>query len=108
MSKNLRIWHVGNWCIHLGQKYVESPFEAPSKDVEVVNYAQPFGDARRAIPESEVISQPSWGLYHMSPEACAERLAWSTTSIVAAVETKCVVRHPAFFTRARGGDHPAA
>ena len=41
--KNLRIWHVGNWCIHLGQKYVESPFEAPSKDVEVVNYAQPFG-----------------------------------------------------------------
>ena len=32
----LRIWHVGNWCIHIGQKYVESPFEAPSKDVEVL------------------------------------------------------------------------
>ena len=37
MAKELRIWHVGNWCIHLGQKYVDSPFEAPSKDVEVVN-----------------------------------------------------------------------
>ena len=49
MTKPLRIWHVGNWCIHLGQKYVESPFEAPSKDVEVVNYAQPFVNALRAI-----------------------------------------------------------
>ena len=47
--KPLRIWHVGNWCIHLGQKYVESPFEAPSKDVEIVNYAQPLIDALRAI-----------------------------------------------------------
>ncbi len=47
MSGRLQIWHVGNWCIHLGQKYVESPFEAPVKDVEVVNYAQPFVDAPR-------------------------------------------------------------
>lgn len=38
----LKIWHVGNWCIHLGQKYVESPFEAPSKDVETLNYARPL------------------------------------------------------------------
>ena len=68
-SAGLRIWHVGNWCIHIGQKYVESPFEAPSKDVEVLNYAQPFVDALRAIPGAEVISQPSWELYHMSPEA---------------------------------------
>ena len=45
MTSKLRIWHVGNWCIHIGQKYVESPFEAPSKDVEVLNYAQPFVDA---------------------------------------------------------------
>jgi len=57
--KNLRIWHVGNWCIHIGQKYVESPFEAPSKDVEVLNYAQPFVDALKAISDAEVISQPS-------------------------------------------------
>jgi uncharacterized membrane protein len=106
MSKNLRIWHVGNWCIHLGQKYVESPFEAPSKDVEVVNYAQPFVDALRAIPESEVISQPSWELYHMSPEAFAERLAWATTIIFADVETKCLMLHPDFFTRGKWGDRP--
>lgn len=46
-----------------------APFEAPSKDVEVVNYAQPFVDALRAIPAAEVVSQPSWELYHMSPEA---------------------------------------
>ena len=74
MDPNLRIWHVGNWCIHIGQKYVESPFEAPSKDVEVINYAQPFIDALRAIPSAEVISQPSWELYHMSPDAFDERL----------------------------------
>ncbi len=103
---NLRIWHVGNWCIHLGQRYVESPFEAPSKDVEVVNYAQPLLDALRAIPEAEVVSQPSWELYHMSPEAFDERLAWATTIVFADVETKCLMLHPDFFTRAKWGDRP--
>ncbi len=66
MTPKLRIWHVGNWCIHTGQKYVESPFEAPSKDVEVLNYAQPFVDALRVIPSAEVVSQPSWELYHIA------------------------------------------
>jgi len=106
MSKRLRIWHVGNWCIHLGQKYVESPFEAPSKDVEVVNYAQPFVDALRAIPGAEVISQPSWELYHMSPEGFDERLKWATTIVFADVETKCLMLHPDFFTRTKWGDKP--
>ncbi len=106
MTSNLRIWHVGNWCIHVGQKYVESPFEAPSKDVEVVNYAQPFVDALRAIPSAEVISQPSWELYHMSPEAFDERLNWASTIIFADVETKCLMLHPDFFQRAKWGDAP--
>jgi uncharacterized membrane protein len=101
-----RIWHVGNWCIQIGQKYVESPFEAPSKDVEVLNYAQPFVDALRAIPSAEVISMPSWELYHMSPEAFDERLAWATAIVFADVETKCLMLHPDFFQRARWGDRP--
>jgi uncharacterized membrane protein len=105
-DNKLRIWHVGNWCIHIGQKYVESPFEAPSKDVEVLNYAQPLIDALRAIPEAEVISQPSWELYHMSPEAFDERLRWATTIIFADVETKCLMLHPDFFQRAKWGDEP--
>ena len=88
------MWHVGNWCIHLGQKYVESPFEAPTKDVEVVNYAQPFVDALRGIPDAEVVSQPSWELFHLSPEAFDERLKWATTIIFADVETKCLMLHP--------------
>ena len=102
----LRIWHVGNWCIHIGQKYVESPFEAPSKDVEVLNYAQPFIDALCSIPDTEVISQPSWELYHMSPEAFDEKLQWATTIIFADVETKCLMLHPDFFQRAKWGDKP--
>ena len=106
MNPNLRIWHVGNWCIHIGQKYVESPFEAPSKDVEVDNYAQPFVDALRAIPSAEVVSQPSWELYHMSPEAFDERLNWASTIIFADVETKCLMLHPDFFQRAKWGDAP--
>ena len=100
------MWHVGNWCIHLGQKYVESPFEAPTKDVEVVNYAQPFVDALRGIPGAEVVSQPSWELFHLSPEAFDERLKWATTIIFADVETKCLMLHPDFFHRARWGDRP--
>lgn len=104
--EQLRIWHVGNWCIHIGQKYVESPFEAPSKDVEVLNYAQPFVDALRSIPNTEVVSQPSWELYHMSPEAFDERLKWATTIVFADVETKCLMLHPDFFQRAKWGDEP--
>jgi uncharacterized membrane protein len=106
MARGKRIWHVGNWCIHLGQKYVESPFEAPSKDVEVVNYAQPFIEALRAIPEAEVISQPSWELYHMSPERFTERLDWASSIVFADVETKCLMLHPDFFTRGKWGDKP--
>jgi len=102
----LRIWHVGNWCIHIGQTYVESPFEAPSKDVEVLNYAQPLIDALRGIPHAEVISQPSWELYRMSPESFDQRLEWATTIIFADVETKCLMLHPDFFNRAVWGDKP--
>jgi uncharacterized membrane protein len=101
-----RIWHVGNWCIHIGQKYVESPFEAPSKDVEVLNYAQPFIDALKAIPNAEVVSQPSWELYHMSPEAFDERLKWADAICFGDVETKCLMLHPDFFTRGKWGDKP--
>ena len=102
----LRIWHVGNWCIHIGQKYVESPFEAPSKDVEVLNYAQPFVDALKTIERAEVISLPSWELYHMSPDAFDEKLEWATTIVFADVETKCLMLHPDFFTRAKWGEKP--
>lgn len=104
--KNLKIWHVGNWCIHLGQKYVESPFEAPSKDVEILNYAQPLIDALKLIPNAEVISQPSWELYHMSPEEFGKKLEWATTIIFGDVETKCLMLHPDFFTRAKWGNKP--
>ena len=80
MATPLRIWHVGNWCIQLGQTYIESPFKSEIKDVELLNYARPFVDALRAIPGAEVVSQPSWELYHLSPEAFDERLRWATTS----------------------------
>lgn len=105
-AKKQRIWHVGNWCIHLGQKYVESPFEAPSKDVEVRNYAQPFVDALKAIPGAEVISQPSWELYHMSPREFEDRLKWATNICFGDVETKCLMLHPHFFTPALWGVKP--
>jgi hypothetical protein len=84
-----RIWHVGNWCIHLGQTYVESPFKSEKKDVELLNYAQPFVDALKNIPGSEVLSQPSWDLYHLSPEAFDERLcrlSWASTKPLSAMD----------------------
>jgi uncharacterized membrane protein len=101
-----RIWHVGNWCIHLGQTYVESPFETERKDVEFLNYAAPFVDALRAIPDAEVVSQPSWELYRMSPEEFDRRLAWATSITFGDVETKCLNLHPDFFTRAKWGEQP--
>ncbi|MEZ4776461.1 MAG: glutamine amidotransferase [Bacteroidia bacterium] len=106
MAAKHRIWHVGNWCIHVGQTYIESPFEAPSKDVEILNYAAPFVEALRSIPDAEVISQPSWELYRMSPESFEKRLNWATAIIFGDVETKCLMLHPDFFTRAKWGDEP--
>ncbi len=102
----LKIWHVGNWCIHIGQTYVESPFEAPSKDVEVLNYAKPFIESLRRIPEANVITQPSWEMYRMSPQEFDERLAWADIIVFADVETKCLMLHPDFFNRAKWGDEP--
>ena len=106
MENPVRIWHVGNWCIQLGQTYVESPFKSEKKDVEMLNYARPFVEALREIPGAEVISQPSWELYHLSPEEFDERLRWSTAIVFADVETKCLMLHPDFFQRAKWGDAP--
>lgn len=98
-TTHLRIWHVGNWCIHTGQNYVESPFLSATKGVEIVNYAQALVDALKAIPGAEVISEPSWNMYNMSPENFNERLTWATTIIFGDVETKCLMLHPDFFNR---------
>ncbi len=106
LKKGLKIWHVGNWCVHTGQKYVESPFQSPSKGVEILNYAQPLINALKAIPDADVISEPSWDLYNMSPEKFNERLEWATSIILADVETKCLMLHPDFFTRGKWGDKP--
>ncbi len=99
MTKELRFWHVGNWCIHTGQKYIESPFLSPTKGVEVLNYAQPLVDALKSIPQAEVISEPSWDLYNMSPETFEKRLQWAQVIIFGDVETKCLMLHPDFFNR---------
>ena len=98
------IWHVGNWCIHTGQKYIESPFLGPTKGVEILNYAQAFVDAVAAIPGANVQSEPSWDLYNMSPETFDERLHWADVIVFGDVETKCLMLHPDFFNRNKWGD----
>ncbi len=92
-------WHVGNWCIHTGQKYIESPFLGPTKGVEVLNYAQPFVDALAGIGGADVRSEASWDLYNMSPETFDERLEWADVVVFGDVETKCLMLHPHFFNR---------
>jgi len=96
---HLNLWHVGNWCIHTGQKYIESPFLGPTKGVEVLNYAQPFVDAIEAIEGAQVTSQASWDLYNMPPEEFEERLSWADVIVFGDVETKCLMLHPDFFNR---------
>ena len=54
--QSLKLWHVGNWCIHTGQKYIESPFLGPTKGVEILNYAREFVEALEGIEGAEVIS----------------------------------------------------
>jgi uncharacterized membrane protein len=97
-------WHVGNWCIHTGQKYIESPFLGPTKGVEVLNYGKPFVDALKKIKGSKVKSEASWDLYNMSPEKFARRLDWADVIIFGDVETKTLMLHPDFFNRNKWGD----
>jgi uncharacterized membrane protein len=102
MSKNF--WHVGNWCIHTGQKYIESPFLGPTKGVEVLNYAQPLIDALKGIKGADVKTEPSWDLYNMTPETFEERLEWADVIVFGDVETKCLMLHPDFFNRNKWGE----
>lgn len=97
--KTRNFWHVGNWCIHTGQKYIESPFLGPTKGVEVINYAQQFVDACKSIEGTEVLSEASWDLYNMSPSTFSERLSWADVIIFGDVETKTMMLHPDFFNR---------
>jgi len=99
LADTRNFWHVGNWCIHTGQKYIESPFLGPTKGVEVLNYAREFVDALEKIEKAEVISEASWDLYNMSPDKFSERLNWADTIIFGDVETKCLMLHPDFFNR---------
>jgi uncharacterized membrane protein len=96
-SKNF--WHVGNWCIHTGQKYIESPFLGPTKGVEVINYAKSFVEALNRIEGAKVKSEASWDLYNMSPKKFAKRLDWADVIIFGDIETKCLMLHPDFFNR---------
>ena len=96
-KSKLRIWHVGNWCAHWGNEFRESAFRSSIKDFEVVNYARYFIRALERIPGSEVISMPSWEMYHMSPKDFSARLSWASTIIFGDVETQSLHLNPAFF-----------
>ncbi len=96
-SGPLRVWHVGNWCAHQGDQFRESAFKASIKDFRVLNYARYLVEAIERIPGAEVISNPSWEMYQMSPEAFDERLAWATTVIFGDVETQSLHLDPSFF-----------
>jgi uncharacterized membrane protein len=97
-TKNLHIWHVGNWCAHWGNEFRESAFRSSIKDFEVLNYARFLIRALEKIPGAEVQSIPSWELYRMSPEQFADRLAWATTIIFGDVEVQSLHLNPSFFT----------
>jgi hypothetical protein len=44
-----RNWHIGEWCIHPGQTYVESLSKSPKKGSALLNCAQPFVDALHVL-----------------------------------------------------------
>lgn len=98
MTTGPRIWHVGNWCAHWGNEYRESAFRSSVKDFQVLNYAKFFIRALETIPGAEVVSQPSWEMYHLTPEEFDERLSWADAIIFADVETQSLQLNPAFFT----------
>jgi len=98
-----RILYLGDWVIHLGPTYVESPFGAHMKGTDIFFYGQRLVDALESSGEFRVTSMASWDIYNSPPGRYEELLAIHSVVILSDVTAQCMHLRPQFFKRGEHG-----
>jgi len=104
-KRTKKILYLGDWVIHLGPTYVESPFGAHMKGTDIFFYGQRLVDALESTGEFRVTSMASWDIYNSPPGRYEELLATHEIVIISDVTAACMHLRPQFFKRGEHGRH---
>ena len=98
-KRTKQILYLGDWVIHLGPTFVESPFGGHMKGTDIHFYGQRLVDALESSGEFRVTSMASWDIYNSPPGRYEQFLAEHPIVIISDVEAHCMHLRPQFFQR---------
>jgi len=98
-NPTLNILYLGDWVIHLGPTFVESPFGGHMKGTDIHFYGQRLVDALSSTGQARVTSMASWDIYNSPPGRYEELLASHQVLIISDVPAVCMHLRPIFFQR---------
>ncbi len=98
-----KILYLGDWVIHLGPTYVESPFGGHMKGTDVFFYGERLVKALESSGEFQVTSMASWDIYNSGPGVYEDLLATHAIVIISDVTCHCMHLRPQFFKRGEHG-----
>jgi len=101
MAKKMmkKILYLGDWVIHLGPTYVESPFGGHMKGTDIFFYGERLVKALESSGEFRVTSMASWDIYNSPPGRYEDLLATHEIVIISDVTCHCMHLRPQFFKR---------
>ena len=102
-SKQKKILYLGDWVIHLGPTYVESPFGGCMKGTDIHFYGERLVQALESSGEFKVTSMASWDIYNSPAGRYEELLATHEIVIISDVTASCMHLRPQFFKRGEHG-----
>jgi uncharacterized membrane protein len=98
-AEPIKILYLGDWVIHLGPTFVESPFGGHMKGTDIHFYGERLVQALESTGEFKVTSMASWDIYNSPPGRYEELLATHPILIVSDVPAICMHLRPIFFQR---------
>jgi len=98
-GKQIKILYLGDWVIHLGPTYVESPFGAHMKGTDIFFYGQRLVEALESSGRFRVTSMASWDIYNSPPGRYEDLLSTHPIVIISDVTASCMHLRPQFFKR---------
>jgi uncharacterized membrane protein len=101
--KTKKILYLGDWVIHLGPHYVESPFGGHMKGTDIFFYGRRLVEALQSSGEFVVTSMASWDIYNSPAGRYEELLATHEIVIISDVTAACMHLRPQFFKRDEQG-----
>jgi len=98
-KKATNILYLGDWVIHLGPTFVESPFGGAPKGADVYFYGKRLVEALESSGEFRVTTMASWDIYNSPPGEYEKLLATHPVVIISDIEAHCMHLRPQFFRR---------